>query len=114
IGWLLAREDSSGLLAQAESCRPVVEAWKDDKEYWKRGSWADYLLTVGLLQGNLDVDAIAKAYQSALATAGKKVEQLSVIEHIEFIAEMLKNEQDETRARLAEQADELVKKLRND
>ncbi|HYK05310.1 MAG TPA: CHAT domain-containing protein [Thermoanaerobaculia bacterium] len=111
IRWLLG-EPADELLEEAQSCEPIVQAWKDDDQYWKRGSWADYLLTAGLLNERLDVDTIAAAYRSALEKAGKKSEQLSVIEHIEFIAEMLKDHPNPARERLSAQAAELVDKLR--
>ena len=110
IRWIL-RFPRPELLQAALSCKATVEESKEHDEYWKRGSWADYLLTVGLIEGKLDIDTMAKAYRSALDKAGKKVEQLSVIEHIEFIAEMLQNDDDPARRQLSEQLKELVEKL---
>jgi hypothetical protein len=111
IRWLLKMQPAATLLAEARTCEAIVEQWKDADEYWKCGSRPDYLLTVGLLKGALNVDEIAEAYRSALQKTGKKVEQLSVIEHIEFIAEMLKNDKNPARKRLSIQAADLASKL---
>lgn len=84
---------------------PAVQARAVSDDYYERAAGADHLLATALVSGNVDVEAIAKAYRTAAINA-RPGQFLSAIEHIEFLARVLTDDtqRQEIREKLAELA----------
>jgi len=110
LRWLIDPA-TPGLANQLDEWRELVENWKDHSDHWKRAGWADYHFTKWLLDPSGGIDPIVQLYRDVAKQDTSESQWGSVIEHIEFVADMLEN--DPTRAARRQDAMDLADKLRN-
>lgn len=110
IRWLL-EPDTQGLASQIDEWKDLVEQWNDHADHWKRVSWADYHFTRWLLDPAEGIESIALLYRDAAKGDTSESQWSSIIEHIEFVIDMLASDPD--RADRQADAIELADKLRN-
>ena len=110
VEWLLNSKVSVKVRKQFNAAREFVDARRDSADFWARVGVPDYDLTRQLLDDALDVDALAKAYQQVAQQSGTDGQKRSVIEHHEFLADVIA--EDPSRASLHAKLLELAARLR--
>jgi hypothetical protein len=110
VHWVRSGDVPAELRSQFEAIHATVLSAKDSADFWDRLGSPDYDLADQLLGGKLVVKQLEASYRSAAQQSGSDGDKRSVIEQLEFLAEMLNEKTD--RAALMNDLRGLARRLR--